>query len=192
MVALNRDRIRDVIAGVDWGYTNPGVIVVFAIDNDGRMYLVREHYKTRETIDWWIERAKSCKRDLGVTRFLCDPAEPGFIEQFQRAGLRAEKGINEILPGIGAVQQRLDVAGDGKPRLYFFEDALMERDASLRSEGKPTCTAEEIASYVWDSPKDGKAIRKEKPVDESNHGLDALRYAVAHLDLRKKKGLATL
>ena len=183
---LNRSVVRDVIAGVDWGFTNPGVIVVFAIDGDGRMYLIREHYMTRQTIDWWLVRAKQCQRDLGVSVFVCDPAEPGFIQQFNKAGLRAVAGKNEILPGIDAVQQRLDIAGDGKPRLMLYQDALVELDQQLRDEGKPTCTADEVTTYVWEMPRSGKTAGKDKPVDDSNHGLDALRYAVAHLDLKKR------
>jgi phage terminase large subunit len=185
---LNRAVVQDVVAGVDWGFTNPGVILVFAVDNDGRLYLIREHYHTQKTIDWWIDRAKSAVRDFGVSKFICDPAEPGFISQFKSAQLRAVKGYNEILPGIEAVQQRLAPAQDGRPRLYLRRDAIVERDSDLMDAAKPTCTAEEIVSYVWGTPKTGRAA-DEKPVDEFNHGLDALRYTVAEFDLAQKRGM---
>jgi hypothetical protein len=43
---------------------------------------------------------------------------------------------------------------------------------------KPTCTAEEFGGYVWEPAKEGRAA-KEEPVKLDDHGLDALRYAVA-------------
>ena len=68
-------------------------------------------------------------------------------------------------------------AGDGKPRLCFLRDSLVERDADLADRKKPACTEEEMESYVWDA-------NKEKPVKEADHGLDGCRYMIAHRDLQ--------
>jgi hypothetical protein len=46
---------------------------------------------------------------------------------------------------------------------------------------KPGCTEEEIDGYIWDLANNRK--KGEEPVDKDNHGLDALRYLVAHCDL---------
>jgi hypothetical protein len=86
-----------------------------------------------------------------------------------------------IRPGIDAVIERLKVQGDGKPRLYLVEDALIEQDNSLRERGLPTCTLDEFGSYSWPIAKPDKND-KETPVDAYNHGLDALRYAVMYVD----------
>lgn len=184
---LNRLKVRQVIAGVDWGYTNPGVINAFAVDGDKRMVQIREHYHTRKTIDWWIDRAKLAVQDLGVEVFVCDPSEPGYIQQFVDAGLHAIKGRNDILPGVGAVLARLSSDGTGRRRLLMYRDALRERDDELIERGLPSCTADEFTSYVWPVGASG-TIHKEKPVDENNHGLDALRYAVMHLDIGPDEG----
>jgi phage terminase large subunit len=86
-----------------------------------------------------------------------------------------------LSPGIQAVQARLPKAGDGKPRLFLFRDALVRRDPALDQAKKPVSTEDEFDSYVWDLACGRK--KGEEPLDKDNHGLDALRYAVAHHDL---------
>ena len=77
------------------------------------------------------------------------------------------------------MQRRLRPAGDGKPRLFVFPDALVERDPALVEAKLPTCTAEEFDGYVWPKGQDGRAI-KEVPVDVDNHGMDQRRTSSDH------------
>lgn len=170
-----------VFASVDWGFTNPGVIQVWAVDGDGRMYRIREVYRTRQTIAWWVSRAGGLEEAGSIERWICDPSEPAFIQAFCDDGLWAAKADNDIVPGVQAVQERLKVQGDGKPRLFLFRDALAEGDEALVDAKKPTCTEEEIDCYVWPKGGDGKVV-KEVPVKLDDHGLDALRYAVMYVD----------
>ena len=170
-------RVRYYVAGVDWGYTNPGALVVCGVDGDGRLYVVHEVYRTRMTMDWWIEQAKDAQRRFKIRVFVCDPSEPEHIEKFRRAGLRALAGYNRIMPGILAVKERLASAGDERPRLYWLEDALVLPDPGLRAEKRPVSSLDEISVYVWNDK-----TRKDEPVKENDHGLDALRYVVAYVD----------
>jgi phage terminase large subunit len=174
---------RRYVAGVDWGYRDPGVIELFGIDGDGRMYRVREVYQTGKTIDWWVERAVNLNAEVGgsVEAFVCDPAEPAYIEAFQNAGLSVVEGFNDILPGIGAVEQRLKVQGDGRARLYLVDDANREPDAELQQTKKSTGLIDEMDGYSWPVTPDGKP-NKEVPADKDNHAQDATRYAVAYVD----------
>lgn len=181
MPTLNPATVKRVVASVDWGYTNPGVIQVWAVDHDDRMYLVHEVYYSQKLIDWWVERAKTLQAMYGITVFVCDPAEPAYIEAFSRAGLNTTSAKNDLAPGIQAVQKRLQVAGDGRPRLYFLRDARIEVDETLSERKKPTSTLEEIDGYVWEQAKEGKA-EKELPLKVDDHGMDALRYAVRYVD----------
>jgi hypothetical protein len=126
-------------------------------------------------MDWWIPVAKSLRSKYSIDEFVCDPAEPGFIEQFNAAGLPAVAGPNAIRDGINAVKQRLKVAGDGRPRLYVRLDSLQDVDQSLKKLGKPTGFVDEITSYVW-------ADGKELPVDDGNHALDPARYVMLYMD----------
>jgi hypothetical protein len=93
-----------------------------------------------------------------------------------------------VSDGIQAVQQRLRIAGDGKPRIYFHPAARHELDPELDT--KPTCTIEEFPGYVWDKPREGTAAAekppKEEPKKADDHGMDATRYMVAYLDLKAR------
>lgn len=181
MVRLNRDKIRRVLAGVDWGFTNPGVLQVWAVDSDHRMFLVYEDYMTHQTIDWWIGRARRVQAHFAPEVFVCDPAEPGFIAQFNQAGLTAIKAYNDIALGIQAVQMRLRIAPDGLPRIFVSDAVLAVRDERLIDARKPYCTAHEFEVYVWPRGADGRALR-EVPVDDQNHGMDVVRYVTCYVD----------
>ncbi len=77
---------------------------------------------------------------------------------------------------------RLRLAGDGKPRLFLFRGARIERDPELDERKLPTCTEEEFEGYIWDT-RGGRTV-KEEPVKENDHGMDALRYMVMDRDGR--------
>lgn len=169
------------VAGVDWGFTNPGVIQVWGVDGDKRMARERELYQTKKTIDWWIERAQKVNKDYPGIVFVCDPSEPGYIKQFRNAGLTVVEAFNDISLGIDNIQQRLAIQADGRPRLVFIRGGLVERDEDLARVHKPTCAEEEIEAYVWPKGADGKPL-KEIPMDDNNHAMDAMRYAAAYVD----------
>lgn len=192
---VERADVADQLAGAwhlgtaDWGWTNAGVLHVWAVDGDGRAYLVAEHYHTRQPVDsWWIPRAKELDQEFRVREWRCDPSEPAYIAQFQAAGLKALAATNDLMPGINAVQDRLVVAGDGRPRLMILNDALRQRDEALVEARLPWCTAQEIPEYVWAKNAGGQTI-KDKPVDAHNHGMDAMRYGVAELDLKPRPAI---
>lgn len=173
--AVNRAVARSVVAGVDWGYTAPGHIGVYAFDRDVRGYLLHQIHRTQRTMDWWIPQALELQRKYSIDEWICDPSEPGFIDQFNAAGLNAVGGPNAIRDGINAVKQRLKKAGDGRPRLYVRMDSLPDPDESLRRMGQPTGFVDEITSHVW---KPGK----EEPEDNNNHALDPARYVMLYKD----------
>ncbi len=173
--------LRRHIASMDWGFTNPGVILVWGIDGDGRMYLVHEVYRTRKTIDFWITKAKALRDRFNIDTFVCDPAEPSYIQQFREAGLIVQPGFNDITPGIQAVSQRLKPQADDRPRLYLIEGANEDREDGLSEKGEPAGLADEMAAYSWTKTPEGKP-NKEEPEDKNNHAADAARYAVAYLD----------
>ena len=92
--------------------------------------------------------------------------------------------VKDVQVGIEAVKARLMKAGDGRPRLSLVKDALVMRD-SLCDEAKiPACTEEEIEGYVWDKVSGGRMGERllEEPLKKHDHGCDAMRYLVMHLD----------
>lgn len=172
------------IGTADWGWTNAGVAQIWAVDRDGRLYLVAEHYHTRQPFEgWWVPRFVQLDAQYEVERWVCDPSEPQNIDRLRTAGLNAGPAVTDLLPGIGTVQDRLVFAGDGLPRLFVLEDALIQRDEHLAEDKLPWSTAQEVPEYVWAKNVGGVSL-KDKPVDAHNHGLDAARYACAELDLK--------
>lgn len=170
------------VGAADWGWSNPGVAQVFAVDRDGRMHLVAEHYHTRRPMQgWWVPRFLELDRRFEVVEWFCDPSEPEHIAALQAAGLNATGATNDLLPGIVAVQERLLPAGDGLPRLFVLDDALIERDEALVETRLPWSSAQEVPEYVWAKNAGGQTL-KDKPVDAANHGLDGWRYAVMGVD----------
>ncbi len=169
------------LAGVDWGFTNPGIIQVWHIDGDSRMYLIEEIYQTGKLISWWVTQAKELNTRYGIELFVCDPSSPGNIEEFRWAGLMATGADNQIPLGIQRVKDRLVIAPDGRPRLFLHRGAVRDLDTSLVNAYKPASAEQEFTNYVWPKGIDGRPV-KEVPIDQHNHGLDALRYVCMHLD----------
>ncbi len=167
------------VAAQDWGYRNAGVLGVWAIDGESRMYLVAQIYRTGKTSDWWTERAVELYEefDRRIEAFVCDPSQPDYIEQYKRAGLPAQGGHNAVLPGINKVKERLALAEDEKPRLCIVRDCSRYIDEELRESKKPWAVEQEIPGYVWANRK-----AKETPIKEDDHGCDMARYAVAYVD----------
>lgn len=159
------------VAGVDWGYRNPGCLGVFGLRGDFEMYLVAQWYARGRRDDWWLERAKEAHQEFGVEVFVCDPSEPAYIDKFKSAGLNAISGFNGVVPGINAFKKRL-----AERRISFVRDNLRQPDETLKEDKLPMCVEDEIPGYVWS----GKA--KETPVKEKDHGCDMVRYVVAHVD----------
>lgn len=176
---------------IDFGYINPFVCLWGATDPDGRLYIYRELYGTRRLVEEWAdgrrgsemvnphniwslssgERYRATVRDH-------DAGEGAILESRGIPTVPAYKAVRE---GIQAVAARLTVQPDGKPRLMVFRGARVNPpDPHLMQDRKPTCTADEFPGYVWHTK--GGQDRHEEPLKEDDHGCDAARYLVAHLD----------
>ena len=167
----------------DFGFTNPFVCQWWAEDPDGRLYRYREIYKTKTLVEDHARKIKELSQ-WGTANgeplpyaIVCDHDAEDRATLERYLGMSTTPAHKDVSPGIQAVASRLKAAGDGKARLFFLRDSLVERDHELADRKKPTCTEEEMESYVWDTAK-------EKPVKEDDHGNDTCRYLVAHRDLQ--------
>ena len=162
---------------VDFGYwPDPFVWQEWLIDGEGRMYLIREIYQTKRRVE------ELCKDIITLTAGSPKPTDivadhdgngRATLEHF--FGMSVTPAYKKITDGIQAVMGRLQTQGDGLPRLMIVRGATWKRDQALKKLGKPTTTADEFLGYIW-HPKH----KKDLPLDRDNHGMDALRYAVAH------------
>jgi len=171
---IPRDWTR--IRVIDFGFTHAFVCQWWAIDHDGRMYRYREMYKTKRTVATHAQQIKRLSEDELIYETICDhDAEDRHT--LAENGIPNIKAYKDVMRGIQAVQERLQPAGDGKPRLFLLRDSLVEMDQDLLNEKKPVCTEDEIEGYVW-----ANKSTKEQPTKENDHGVDTMRYAVAHVD----------
>jgi phage terminase large subunit len=168
---------------IDFGFTNPFVCQWWAEDPTGRLLMYREIYHTRRTVDQHarqIRRLVTNDRDSWTeprpTSIVCDWDAEGRTVLERELGLATENAHKSVLEGIEAVQVRLRISPDGHPRIAFMRNALVERDLDLEEARKPTCTLDEIPAYVWSDRG------HDKPIKEDDHGVDAMRYVVAHKD----------
>lgn len=149
--------------GLDFGYTNdPTALSCSLVDIENReIYIFDEMYKKALLND---EIAKNIA-DMGYSKeiIIADSAEPKSIADLRRHGLRkvvkADKGKDSIMHGIQYIQQ-----------FTIFVH--------------PKCTnaINELSNYVWAKDKNDEPMNR--PIDEYNHFLDALRYSLERI--RKK------
>lgn len=153
------------IAGVDWGYSHYGSIVVFGIDKDNKWYLIEEHATQFKEIDYWVTIALGVKERYGNINFYCDSARPEHVERFRRERIRAINADKSILSGIEEVARLI------KLNRFFVLSSKVKQ------------FKKEIYNYIWDE-KTGN------PVKENDDVMDAMRYAVySHMRLKgRRKG----
>src|SRR5579859_7636031 len=122
------DRVRpwkDVIGGVDWGYTHPTAALVFGIDGDGRAWQLAEYYQRRAPLDAAVLPAiLDLTRRYSVRTWYGGPDEPEHLAALRTALLRAElpcrvlPGDDAVRPGIQTVTKLLARRADGTRGLY--------------------------------------------------------------------------
>jgi PBSX family phage terminase large subunit len=159
---------------VDFGFVHPFVFQWWAEDPDGKLYLYRELYRTRRTVDEHAQDvATYSKAEPPPRAVICDHDAEGRATLETELGVGTVKADKRVLEGIDAVQTRLR-----DRRVLLLRDCRVYTDPDLAEAHKPTCTAEEIPGYVWADWR-----TKEGPVKEHDDGCDALRYMVAQRDL---------
>jgi hypothetical protein len=154
---------------------------------------VAEIYKTRWQKEEWADAAVDLWSKYDIRFFSCDRSNPEAINLFNlRIGSRLGREApaiavrcpvlggghrSEITNAIDVMREGLKNPTSGHVRTYFLRDALCEgRDESLAKAGRPTCTEQEIHSWVYQKNEDGRP-NQEKPDDTcDDHGIDAWRY----------------
>lgn len=175
-----------IIRPVDFGFTNPFVCLWLGVDYDERLYVFRQLYMTGRTVKVHTQQIKKLSENDRLPFVTVTDHDAEDRATMEENGVSTKAADKRIRVGIEKVQERLKVAGDNKPRLYFLEDSLVELDPLLKEKFKPTCIEDEFASYVWPPGKNGKNP-DEEPVDADNHAMDALRYGVMYLDGNKQE-----
>ena len=155
-----------LLGGLDFGYTqDPSAFLIAFFDKDNsKLYIWDEMYKKGLSNKKIYEEIK--KMNYKKVRIIADSAEPKSIDELKGYGLRikgAAKGRDSIMNGIQFIQ---DLEIIIHPRCINF--------------------LTEISNYVFDKDRFGKPINR--PIDDFNHLMDAMRYAIED-ETRKKRWL---
>lgn len=150
--------------GMDFGYVNnPSTLFCGLIDTVAReIYVFDEMYEKGMSNKDIL--SKVSEMGYSKERIKADSAEPKSIAYLRKAGLTriraAKKGPDSIRAGISIIQDYKIII---HPRCVNF--------------------ITEISNYTWDKDKFDNAINK--PIDDFNHLMDAMRYAMEEFDGRK-------
>lgn len=147
--------------GLDFGYTNdPTAFIASLVDLDNNeIYIFDEHYQKAMSNKDIANMIKY--KGYSKEKIVGDSSEPKSIDDIKRQGIYrikgAKKGKDSILNGIQFIQDF---------KIYVH----------------PKCenTIVELSNYVWDT-KEGNVINK--PIDDYNHLMDALRYSLEDVRL---------
>lgn len=143
--------------GLDFGYTNdPSALWCGFVDLSNKIiYVFDEMYEkgmSNERI-----YSKVVKMGYAKEKISADCAEPKSIDRLRELGLsrirKARKGKDSVNSGIDFIQD--------------FKIIIHPRCVNFLTE---------ISNYTWDVDKFGKKLNK--PIDDFNHLMDAMRYAL--------------
>ena len=144
------------VCGLDFGYTNdPTAFMVGFLDlKNKKLYVHDEIYEKGMSNKKIADTITSM--GYGKERITADSAEPKSIDELQTLHLHvqgARKGKDSINNGIQWIQELEIII---HPRCVNF--------------------LTEISNYQWDTDKFGKKLNV--PIDDFNHLMDAMRYAL--------------
>ena len=159
--AFDLDEVRsrpDIVStfGLDFGYTNdPSTLFCGLLDQKAKqLFVFDEMYEKGLSNKKIADNIK--EMGYGKERITADSAEPKSIDELKTLGLRvkgAAKGKDSIKNGIQWIQ---DLEIIIHPRCVNF--------------------ITEISNYTWDQDKFGTKLNV--PIDDCNHLMDAMRYAL--------------
>ena len=143
-----------VAYGLDFGFTNDPTSLVKVTKNGDSLHFKELIYQTGLTNPDISNRLK----ELGLTRqdeIWADSAEPMSIEELHRMGWNVKptaKGKDSIMAGIDILKRHKLVVTSDSPNII-----------------------KELQNYKWIEDKNGNLLNR--PIDNYNHAIDAIRYA---------------
>lgn len=158
---LDKDAVKHY-GGLDFGWNDPFCGLAGFLDDKDVLWLWYERYKTRTPIE---EHAEALPKIPNKTVKWYSEHQPELIQKLRRGGHKVIKAKKAIKPGIDAVNGRIYTG-----RLKI----LVNRCPAV---------VYESANYAYTDDEDDPG--NDIPIDENNHAMDALRYMITGIDLRK-------
>ena len=153
---FNVKEIKGVnIYGCDFGFNDPTTIISSILDEENKIiYVYDEYYKSFMTADDIAEVVK--KKNINRSLIIADCSRPEIIADLNRKGCKFKgctKGKDSIITGINKLQEYKIIVNPSCQHLIV-----------------------EFNNYCWDKDKFGNNL--DKPIDNYNHCIDALRYSL--------------
>ena len=146
----------DCMYGLDFGFSNHPSALVRTIETDDAFYVDELIYQSGMLNSDIAKRFESLGIRKNYDEIIADSAEPKSIQELHNAGYNikgAVKGADSIRSGIDRLKS--------KP-IY-----VTKRSTNL---------IKELRAYGWVTDKNGNPTNK--PIDDNNHAIDALRYSL--------------
>jgi phage terminase large subunit len=146
--------------GLDPGFAQDiTALIQISVDNENKKMWIKEGFGSKNLTTSQI--ASKCRQLCGIDLIICDSSEPRLITELKNQDINVRGAIKKkgsILSGIALVQDY---------------EMIVDRN----SHG----IIRELNNYIWQE-------RNAKPIDNYNHFMDALRYALQFLIQGKSLG----
>jgi hypothetical protein len=163
----------EVLVGCDFGYEDPGVILVAAVVGHGKdamLYVTEEIYQTKQTPTWWREKARGVVEKYPSAKWYLDTASPAMADEYRSVGARVQHfNKGQIEDGVRAVADRfsirkIDDSAEEFARLYVA----------------PQCRNMIAELGKYRRRRDPKNVDRflDDIEDANNHANDACRYMI--------------
>lgn len=159
--------IVEVIAGIDFGFTNPTAVLTIVKDGRANYWVVDEYYKSGQTeaqIAEWVAAQR-------FNKVYPDPESPSAIKELTNRSVNIRtvvKNKDSIVNGIAKVRELFKAN-----RLHIHQRCQN--------------TIMELETYCYPDKEDMKNP-KEVPIKENDHAMDALRYAISMQPIEGEHG----
>jgi len=152
------------VFGLDYGYTHdPSALFCGLLDTvDKRLFVFDEMYAKGLSNLKIAENIRNM--GYGKERITADSAEPKSNDELRRMGLRVKPAI-----------KGRDSVRNGIQRIQNLEIIIHPKCVNFITE---------ISNYTWDTDKFGNKLNV--PIDDFNHLMDAMRYALEKYITNKK------
>ncbi|MEW6016477.1 MAG: phage terminase large subunit [Pseudomonadota bacterium] len=165
---------------IDHGYRNPTAVLWAALSPEDELVVYDEHYESGQLVSHHAAIVKARSGERLYAASVCDPSMAAkspidgrsVLDEYSQRGIVWKPGNNDVAAGILRVSERLKPDAAGRARLYITENCVN--------------LLEELPQYTWRAMGPAQVGNEpEQPRKYRDHAVDALRYLVMELPVRR-------
>lgn len=170
-------KFKRVVGGIDVGLSSPTALILIGEEPSGRVWAFKEYYQRQANFHEWLKIAAEWTKEYKVARWYIDSAAAIEFRTMKSAGLPMSQSIK---------------AKDAANTAVNYMNSLMKRDMFRLDTMACPHLKRELESYEFKELQSGDEVTfldKVKP-NQSDHILDAIRYATAGLSGQRSTSVA--